>query len=107
LRTDARSPSIWRYGKARSPEEEAREARQSVRDGRRHDQQELERVPDLARFGPEIETVSLMNARGFLEHDTLRRLPKLKRLFIAGSTLARHRSQIDPRIAKAGVEISG
>lgn len=66
---------------------------------------DLERVPDLARFAPELEVVSLTNTHGFLEHDTLCRLPKLKTLYVGGSTLARHRNQIDPRLARAGVEI--
>jgi hypothetical protein len=66
---------------------------------------ELERLPELAHFAPALESLSLLNTRGYLEHDALTRLPKLKRLFVPGSTLAKHRSQLDPRLARAGVEI--
>ena len=62
-------------------------------------------LPELAHFAPALESVSLLNTRGYLEHDALTRLPKLKRLFVPGSTLAKHRSQLDPRLARAGVEI--
>ncbi len=68
---------------------------------------DLERVPDLSRFAPDLEVVSLTNTHGFLEHDTLCRLTKLKTLYVGGSTLSRHRNQIDPRLARAGVEIVG
>ena len=66
---------------------------------------ELERIPPLAHFAPALEQVSLIGSTGFMEHDALVRLPKLKRLGLVGSTLASRRSQIDRRLAAAGVEI--
>ena len=66
----------------------------------------FERVPELDRLVPQVEVLSLEDCRGgFMEHDALHRMPNLRQLRLAGSTLDMFKKQLDRRIRERGVEV--